>query len=234
MAGIIDSDGHYQKKMNQYELTLKSEKLIDGCIELVRSLGLSCFKKKINKTCTNGKNGPVTGKYFRIQIYGEGIEKIPSRLSRKQASIKKKDKNSLMDSFKIELLEEDTYYGFELDGNHRYLTGDHIIHHNSNGKSFFAELIKSVMGKYGAKMAMSFLTEARGKSAGADEQLMVLKGARLAYYSETDKNEALNTAKLKELLLPTKRFISFILVLIFIELSVNIIFIIYMIIFKLF
>ena len=199
LAGIIDSDGHYQKKMNQYELTLKSEKLIDGCIELVRSLGLSCFKKKINKTCTNGKNGPVTGKYFRIQIYGEGIEKIPSRLSRKQASIKQKDKNSLMDSFKIELLEEDTYYGFELDGNHRYLTGDHIIHHNSNGKSFFAELIKSVMGKYGAKMAMSFLTEARGKSAGADEQLMVLKGARLAYYSETDKNEALNTAKLKEL-----------------------------------
>ncbi len=69
----------------------------------------------------------------------------------------------------------------------------------ANGKSFFAELIKSVMGKYGAKMAMSFLTEARGKSAGADEQLMVLKGARLAYYSETDKNEALNTAKLKEL-----------------------------------
>lgn len=69
----------------------------------------------------------------------------------------------------------------------------------ANGKSFFAELIKSVMGKYGAKMAMSFLTEVRGKSAGADEQLMVLKGARLAYYSETDKNEALNTAKLKEL-----------------------------------
>ena len=69
----------------------------------------------------------------------------------------------------------------------------------ANGKSFFAELIKAVMGKYGAKMAMSFLTEARGKSAGADEQLMVLKGARLAYYSESDKNEALNTSKLKEL-----------------------------------
>jgi P4 family phage/plasmid primase-like protien len=69
----------------------------------------------------------------------------------------------------------------------------------SNGKSFFAELVKSVMGQYGAKMAMSFLTESRGKSAGADEQLMLLKNARLAYYSETDKNEVLNTAKLKEI-----------------------------------
>ena len=69
----------------------------------------------------------------------------------------------------------------------------------SNGKSFFAELVKSIMGQYGAKMAMSFLTETRGKSAGADEQLMLLKNARLAYYSETDKNEVLNTAKLKEI-----------------------------------
>ena len=69
----------------------------------------------------------------------------------------------------------------------------------ANGKSFFAELIKTVMGQYGAKMAMSFLTESRGKSSGADEQLMLLKNARLAYYSETDKNEVLNTAKLKEI-----------------------------------
>jgi phage/plasmid-associated DNA primase len=48
-------------------------------------------------------------------------------------------------------------------------------------------------------MAMSFLTESRGRSSGADEQLMLLKNARLAYYSETDKNEVLNTAKLKEI-----------------------------------
>lgn len=101
--------------------------------------------------------------------------------------------------FEIELLEEDNYYGFELDQNHRYLTGDYYVHHNSNGKSFFAEMVKSIMGQYGAKMAMSFLTESRGRSSGADEQLMLLKNARLAYYSETDKNEVLNTAKLKEI-----------------------------------
>jgi phage/plasmid-associated DNA primase len=198
LAGIIDSDGHYQKTMNQYELTLTNEKLIDDCIDLARSLGFTCYKNIKNTTCMY-KNVKKTGIAWRIQIVGNGIEKIPSRLERKQAIPRIKNKNPLLDGFEIELLGEDDYYGFELDQNHRYLTGDYYVHHNSNGKSFFAELVKSIMGKYGAKMAMSFLTESRGKSAGADEQLMLLKNARLAYYSETDKNEVLNTAKLKEI-----------------------------------
>ena len=198
LAGIIDSDGHYQKTMNQYELTLTNEKLIDDCINLARSLGFSCYKNIKNTSCMY-KNVKKTGIAWRIQIVGNGIEKIPSRLERKQAISRIKNKNPLLNGFEIELLGEDDYYGFELDQNHRYLTGDYYVHHNSNGKSFFAELVKSVMGQYGAKMAMSFLTESRGKSAGADEQLMLLKNARLAYYSETDKNEVLNTAKLKEI-----------------------------------
>lgn len=69
----------------------------------------------------------------------------------------------------------------------------------SNGKSFLAELIKSVLGLYGKKMPLSFLTDSRSKSAGADESLMQLKTARLAYYSESNKQEVLNTAKLKEI-----------------------------------
>lgn len=198
LAGIIDSDGHYQKDMNQFELTLTNEKLIDDCIDLVRSLGLSCYKN-VKKTSCMYKNIKKEGIAWRIQIVGDGIEKIPSRLERKQAEPRKKNKNPLLNGFEIELLKEDNYYGFELDQNHRYLTGDYYVHHNSNGKSFFAEMVKSIMGQYGAKMAMSFLTESRGRSSGADEQLMLLKNARLAYYSETDKNEVLNTAKLKEI-----------------------------------
>jgi len=103
-----------------------------------------------------------------------------------------------LDSFSIEILNEDKYYGFELDKNHRYLTADGFIHHNSNGKSFLAEMIKSVLGTYGKKMPLSFLTDSRGKASGADPSLMDLKIARLAYYSESNKHEVLNTAKLKE------------------------------------
>lgn len=69
----------------------------------------------------------------------------------------------------------------------------------SNGKSFLAELVKSVLGNYGKKMPLSFLTDSRSRSSGADPSLMQLKTARLAYYSESNKHEVLNTAKLKEI-----------------------------------
>lgn len=108
-------------------------------------------------------------------------------------------KNPNLDSFDIELLDEDDYFGFELDKNHRYLTADGFVHHNSNGKSFMAELVKSILGNYGKKMPLSFLTDSRSKSSGADPSLMELKTARLAYYSESNKHEVLNTAKLKEI-----------------------------------
>lgn len=73
-----------------------------------------------------------------------------------------------------------------------------ITGQGSNGKSFLAEMIKSVLGTYGKKMPLSFLTDSRGKASGADPALMDLKVARLAYYSESNKAESLNTAKLKE------------------------------------
>jgi phage/plasmid-associated DNA primase len=138
------------------------------------------------------------GTSCRMQIYGNNFEHIPCKLIRKQSNIRIKNKNPNLDSFSIEILNEDDYYGFELDKNHRYITADGFIHHNSNGKSFLAEMIKSVLGTYGKKMPLSFLTDSRGKSSGADPALMDLKTARLAYYSESNKDEVLNTAKLKE------------------------------------
>lgn len=100
--------------------------------------------------------------------------------------------------FKLEKLEEDNYYGFELDGNHRYLTSDYIVHHNSNGKSSLLELTKTILGKYGAKVNMSILTENRGGSGSANEQFMAYVNARLAFYSETNKQEEMNCATMKE------------------------------------
>lgn len=47
-------------------------------------------------------------------------------------------------AFTTEILPEDDYYGFALDGDHLYLTADFIVHHNT-GKSFvIADLITSI------------------------------------------------------------------------------------------
>ncbi len=109
--------------------------------------------------------------------------------------------NSFGDTFKftVEYLGKGDYYGFELDGNHRYLTADHIVHHNSNGKSSLLELAKTVLGQYGSKVSMSVLTENRSGSGSANEQMMAYMNARLAFYSETNKQEEINCATAKEL-----------------------------------
>ncbi len=69
----------------------------------------------------------------------------------------------------------------------------------SNGKSSLLELAKTVLGMYGAKVSMSVLTEQRGNSGSANEQMMAYKKAHLAFYSETNKQEEINTAVVKEL-----------------------------------
>ena len=187
----------------EFKLTLLNDKTVikKGDIIDIKVKNLLTWNKwwlnKSNILLYKGEKRENT--YYRMQIYGDGIENIPCILTRKQAEIRKKQKNPNLDSFSIELLGDDDYYGFELDKNHRYLTADGFVHHNSNGKSFLAELVKSVLGNYGKKMPLSFLTDSRSKAAGADPSLMELKTARLAYYSESNKHEVLNTAKLKEI-----------------------------------
>lgn len=201
LAGMLDADGYYNPVMKNYELTLKIESLVDDFIEIARSLGFAAFKTAVKKTATNGANGPVTGVYYRTQIHGEGLEEIPSRLVRKQASRSNKAKNARVSNFKVEPIGSGDYYGFELDGNHRYLTGDFVVHHNSNGKTVLLELFKRTLGEmYTRKMPLSFITEqGRTRSSAADPSVMELKDSRLVYYSESDRNEKVNVAKIKEI-----------------------------------
>lgn len=69
----------------------------------------------------------------------------------------------------------------------------------SNGKSSLFELVKTVLGQYGSKVSMSVLTESRSGSSSANEQMMAYLNARLAFYSETNKQEEINCATIKEL-----------------------------------
>jgi len=104
-------------------------------------------------------------------------------------------------AFAIKEIGQGDYYGFELDGNHRYLTGDFYVHHNSNGKSMILELFRRTLGElYVRKMPLSFITDQnRTRSSSADPAIMDLKDARLVYYSESDRNEKVNVAKVKEI-----------------------------------
>jgi len=129
LAGIIDSDGHFNK--NCIEITQKNEKLLDNIVFLARSLGFSCYKKQVKKTCTNAKNGPKEGIYFLTNICGKGIEEIPTLCPRKKGYIRKQIKDALTYRLQIEKLNIDEYFGFEIDGNRRFVLADFTVTHNT-------------------------------------------------------------------------------------------------------
>lgn len=134
LAGIIDSDGYYHD--NCYEIVQKNETLLDDIVFLVKSLGFAAYKKQVQKACTNAKDtdGNIcskTGTYYLINICGKGLEEIPTVCPRKKGQVRQQIKDVLKYRIHLEKLPEDDYYGFEIDGNHRFVLGDFTVTHNT-------------------------------------------------------------------------------------------------------
>jgi len=129
LAGLIDSDG--SATVGGWDFIQKNEKLFDDVLFLARSLGFSAYKSKCLKTCTNSKGGPKTGTYYRCFITGKGVEEVPCKIKRKQVSPRKQIKDNLNVGIKLEKLEVGEYFGFEIDGNHRFVLGDFTVTHNT-------------------------------------------------------------------------------------------------------
>jgi superfamily II DNA or RNA helicase len=115
LAGIIDSTGYIIN--DYYEIKLNNNKLIDDVIYLARSLGFLAIKN------TN---------IFEdiINISGFGLEMIPILYQEKKIHIKQID-YSLRYKISLIKLEVDDYYGFEIDGNRRFVLGDFTVTHNT-------------------------------------------------------------------------------------------------------
>lgn len=84
---------------------------------------------------------------MRIIISGKGLEEIPTLCPRKKASPRKQIKDVLVSGITITKLKEDNYYGFELDGNHRFVLGNFIVTHNSSLIKSMQEYNKQKDGK---------------------------------------------------------------------------------------
>jgi len=128
LAGIIDSDGYLSN--NTYDIIQKNERLLDDIIFIARSLGFAAYKKECKKSCMY-KGEKKTGTYYRISISGEGLENIPVKLIRKKARPRKQMKDALVTRIKVVKKEVGDYYGFEIDGNRRFILGDFQVTHNT-------------------------------------------------------------------------------------------------------
>ena len=128
LAGIIDSDGCMSS--NSYDVIQKNERLLDDIIFIARSLGFAAYKSVCQKSCMY-KGEKKTGTYYRTCIHGKGLEEIPVKCPRKKASPRKQIKDALNTRIRLEKLDVDDYYGFEIDGNRRFVLGDFTVTHNT-------------------------------------------------------------------------------------------------------
>lgn len=126
LAGIIDTDGHYGGK--GFDIILKNKRLADDVVFVARSLGFWAYVRECKKMCHN--NG-VVGTYYRFNINGP-VDKIPTKIARKQAAPRRQKKNPLVMGLTITPIGDGDYYGFELAGpDGHFLLGDFTVTHNT-------------------------------------------------------------------------------------------------------
>jgi len=128
LAGLVDSDGYMGNNCCFLTLSNRYPSLIKGCIKLIRSLGFASYPKKV-KTHTNG---PKKCECTTFQCVGQGLEEVPCILERKIIGKRISLKSTLVTEItSVKEWKVDDYFGFELDGNGRYLHEDFSVTHNS-------------------------------------------------------------------------------------------------------
>lgn len=136
LAGLLDTDGHLFG--NCFEITQKRGCLAHDIVFVARSLGYAANIKPSTKSCVKPDGSRVSGQYYRVTIYGEGLQDIPTVLPRKQAAPRQQKKNALITGFKCVPVGVGDYVGPMLDGDHRYLLGDYTVTHNTTVSLYLA------------------------------------------------------------------------------------------------
>jgi len=125
LAGLVDTDGHLSG--GGYEICAKSDRLADDILFLCRSLGFAAYT---SDKWVQLKGWTEPRKYNRIFISGD-LSEIPVRVTRKKAPKRQQIKSVLRTGFKVVPRGVEAYYGFEIDGNRRFLLGDFTVTHNT-------------------------------------------------------------------------------------------------------
>lgn len=151
LAGILDGDGYMHH--GGFEITTKFDRLSDDILFLARSLGFrACHTIKI-----------VIGKpYHRINITGN-TNLIPVKLSRKRAGVRGQIKDHKRSGFRIEEVGDGDYYGFEIDGNRRFLLGDFTVTHNT---VIFSDIAKKSQQKGSTVLVLTHREELLSQTSG--------------------------------------------------------------------
>ncbi len=152
LAGMVDSYGQVDKETNTTVLQFTHANMIlyRQIKRICRQLGLSykCEVKKVeyNIFPTPTNLHPMTQEiyfyYLRLQDY---LDMIPSMVYA-DTYVLPDVSFPLKPTYPIsaEVLTEDVYYGFELDGNRRFVLANHVVTHNTTIAKIIGEMYKNM------------------------------------------------------------------------------------------
>ena len=147
LAGLIDSDGHYQREFNCYEITQKNKILAGQLKFLCDSLGFRC--SLVEKQATIASRG-FSSIVYRLRLFGN-LNSIPVRIERKKARPLLARADWRVTGIIVEEDIVDDYYGFTIDGNHLFLLEDMTVTHNT---AFVVSALRNAAVDHGKPVAI--------------------------------------------------------------------------------
>lgn len=137
LAGIVDSN-HCVCNNNNYMINIVNPELVDRLVFLVRSLGLYIYAKKNERyymvSFRVDKQIPIHTahkKYRSQREYTQFSAKYEDDVEDEQHALWDAWADARAYPIQIDYVGEDEYYGFEIDGNRRFVLGDFTITHNT-------------------------------------------------------------------------------------------------------
>ena len=143
LAGLVDTDGTKDPRAPRtISIIQKRRDLAEDILFLARSLGMHATIRTHEKSCMY-EGVRKRGMYHNVTM-SRNTEMIPCRLARKRADgdAPKQRENLHVGVRSVTPLGEGDYYGFTLDGNHRFLGGDFMVLRNTGKTGTLAWIIE--------------------------------------------------------------------------------------------
>ncbi len=141
LAGMIDSDGHVTREGTRINIAqgMNHKQLAEDIIFLARSLGFKVCSQ-IQNTQWKYEGELRKGEAIMINISGDGVEDIPTKVARKKCCAPVKRDTTGTGCLTVKQVEDGEYVGLAVDGNKRFVLSDFTVIHNCNIYSSFFEV----------------------------------------------------------------------------------------------
>ncbi len=132
LGGIIDTDGHVCNEGKRIQITQANHSLANQIAFLARSLGFIAHVNVVHKKqITFFNNEPKDySDQLCVNISGENIGDIPTKLPRKKCMNSTPNKDWLRTGIEVTPLEKGEYFGWSIDDNKRFILPDYTVVRN--------------------------------------------------------------------------------------------------------